>query len=55
MLFAEPALGRMIPLLPDSVIGVPGNDNPNAGRISSTAYDNQDPQRNLQFGVRLSF
>jgi outer membrane receptor protein involved in Fe transport len=41
--------------LPDPVLGVPGNDNPNAGRISSTANFNRDPQRNLQFGVRLSF
>jgi hypothetical protein len=41
--------------LPDREIGVPGNDNPNAGRISETANFNRDPQRNLQFGVRLSF
>lgn len=40
---------------PDSVVGVPGNDNPNAGRISETANFNRDPQRNLQFGVRLVF
>jgi outer membrane receptor protein involved in Fe transport len=41
--------------LPDRVLGVPGNDNPNAGRISETANFNRDPQRNLQFGVRLVF
>jgi len=41
--------------LPDGDIGVPGNDNPNAGRISSTAYFNGDPQRNLQFGLRFTF
>jgi outer membrane receptor protein involved in Fe transport len=41
--------------LPDGDVGVPGNDNPNAGRISSTANFNRDPQRNLQFGVRLVF
>ncbi|HEY8550608.1 MAG TPA: TonB-dependent receptor [Vicinamibacterales bacterium] len=40
---------------PDSEIGVPGNNNPNAGRINSTAYGNTDPQRNLQFGIRFSF
>ena len=41
--------------LPDSEVGVPDSDNPNAGRISSTANFNRDPQRNLQFGVRLVF
>ena len=41
--------------LPDREVGVPGNDNPNAGRISATANFNRDPQRNLQFGVRLVF
>ncbi len=40
---------------PDSEIGVPGNNNPNAGRITSTAYFGADPQRNFQFGVRYSF
>ena len=39
--------------LPDPEVGVPGNDNPNAGRISSTANFNRDPQRRLQFGLRL--
>jgi hypothetical protein len=38
---------------PDTQIGVPGNDNPNAGRITSTAPNWQ--ARNLQFGVRLTF
>ncbi len=38
---------------PDTTIGVPGNDNPNAGRITSTAGNWQ--ARNLQFGVRFQF
>jgi hypothetical protein len=38
---------------PDTTIGVPGNDNPNAGRITSTG-PNWQP-RNLQFGVRFQF
>lgn len=40
---------------PDSEVGVPGNDNPNAGRINSTAFFNADPQRNFQFAVRFRF
>jgi hypothetical protein len=40
---------------PDSEIGSPGNDRPNAGRINSTAYGNLDLQRNLQFAVRFQF
>ena len=40
---------------PDTEIGVPGNDNPNAGKITSTAFFNLDPQRAWQFGVRLKF
>ncbi len=40
---------------PDSEIGVPGNNNPNAGRINSTAFFGADPQRNLQFAVRFLF
>jgi len=40
---------------PDSEIGVPGNNNPNAGRITSTAYGNTDPQRNFQFAFRYRF
>jgi Carboxypeptidase regulatory-like domain/TonB dependent receptor-like, beta-barrel len=38
---------------PDSTIGVPGNDNPNAGRITGTA-GNYNP-RNFQFGFRFVF
>jgi hypothetical protein len=40
---------------PDSEIGVPGNDNSNAGRITSTAYFGQDPMRNFQFAVKFTF
>ena len=40
---------------PDSTIGVPGNPNPNAGRITSTAYGNSDPQRNFQFALKYRF
>jgi len=40
---------------PDSEVGVPGNNNTNAGRINSTAYFNADPQRNLQFAVKFTF
>jgi outer membrane receptor protein involved in Fe transport len=40
---------------PDSEIGSPGNDRPNAGRINGTAYDNADLQRNLQFAVKFQF
>jgi outer membrane receptor protein involved in Fe transport len=40
---------------PDSEVGVPGNPNPNAGRITSTAYFNADPQRNLQFAAKFRF
>jgi hypothetical protein len=40
---------------PDSEVGVPGTPNPNAGRITSTAFGNQDPMRNFQFAVRLMF
>lgn len=40
---------------PDSQIGVPGNNNSNAGRITSTAYFNNDLQRNFQFAVRFTF
>src|SRR4029453_8049110 len=38
---------------PDSQIGVPGNDNPNAGRITSTAGNYN--ARNFQFGFRFIF
>ncbi len=40
---------------PDSEIGVPGNNNTNAGRINSTAYFNGDPQRNFQFAAKFTF
>jgi outer membrane receptor protein involved in Fe transport len=40
---------------PDSEIGVPGNDRPNAGRITSTAYFGTAPQRQFQFGLRFVF
>jgi hypothetical protein len=35
--------------------GDPGNNNPEAGRINSTAYGNADPQRNFQFAVKVRF
>ena len=38
---------------PDSQVGVPGNNNPNAGRITSTAAG--DLQRNLQFALKFAF
>ena len=38
---------------PDSTIGVPGDNNANAGRITSTAAGGTDPQRNFQFAVKL--
>lgn len=40
---------------PDSEIGVPGNNNANAGRITSTAYFGADPQRNFQFALKYRF
>jgi len=40
---------------PNSEVGVPGNDNPAAGRITSTAYGNADPQRNFQFAAKFRF
>jgi len=40
---------------PDSEIGVPGNNNANAGRITSTAFFGADPQRNFQFAVKFIF
>ena len=40
---------------PDSEIGVPGNLNPNAGRITSTAYGGSDPMRNFQFAFKYIF
>jgi hypothetical protein len=41
--------------LPDSTIGVPGNLNPNAGRITSTMNGNLEPQRYFQFGLKFAF
>jgi len=38
---------------PDAEVGVPGNDNPNAGRISSVSGAWQP--RNFQFGFRFIF
>lgn len=40
---------------PDSEVGVPGNPNPNAGRITSMAFGNLELPRFIQFGVRFSF
>jgi hypothetical protein len=40
---------------PDAEVGVPGTPNPNAGRITETAFGNNDPQRNFQFGLRFVF
>jgi hypothetical protein len=36
-------------------VGTPSDPRPNAGRINSNAYFGRDPQRNLQFAVRLLF
>jgi hypothetical protein len=36
-------------------VGVPGNNNTAAGRINSTAYFNNDPQRNFQFALKYIF
>jgi hypothetical protein len=41
--------------LPDSEIGVPGNNNTNAGRINSTAFGNLDPQRFFTFALKFVF
>jgi Carboxypeptidase regulatory-like domain/TonB dependent receptor len=40
---------------PDAELGVPGNPNPNAGRINSTAYGGNDLQRNFQFAAKVRF
>ena len=40
---------------PDAEIGVPGNNNANAGRITSTAFGGLDPQRNFQFALKFVF
>ena len=40
---------------PNAEVGVPGNNNSAAGRITSTAYGNADPQRNFQFAAKFRF
>ena len=40
---------------PDSEIGTTTEARSNAGRITSTAYFGNDPQRNLQFALRFTF
>jgi outer membrane receptor protein involved in Fe transport len=40
---------------PNAEIGVPGNLNPDVGRITSNAYGGTDPMRNVQFALRLTF
>ncbi len=40
---------------PDAEIGVPGNLNDHSGRITSTAYGGQDPMRQMQFAIKVSF
>jgi len=40
---------------PDGTVGVPGNNNSNAGRITSNAYGGSDPMRNLQFALKISW
>ena len=40
---------------PDAELGVPGNPNPNAGRINSTAFGGNGLQRNFQFGLKVRF
>lgn len=40
---------------PDGTVGVPGNDNSNAGRINSTAFFGADPQRSVRFAVKAAF
>jgi hypothetical protein len=40
---------------PDSFIGNPASPNANAGRITSTAYGGQDPQRAFQFALKYKF
>lgn len=43
--------------LPDATIGVPGNDNPNAGIINSleNTFLDRNPMRNFQFALKLIF
>ena len=40
---------------PNGEVGVPGNNNTDAGRITSTAFGNADPQRNFQFAAKIRF
>jgi hypothetical protein len=40
---------------PNIEISVPGSVNTDAGRITSTAYGNADPQRNFQFAAKIRF
>ena len=40
---------------PNGEVGVPGNNNSDAGRITSTAFGNADPQRNFQFAAKVRF
>jgi outer membrane receptor protein involved in Fe transport len=40
---------------PNGEVGVPGNNNTDAGRITSTAFFNADPQRNFQFAAKIRF
>ena len=40
---------------PNAEISVPGSINTDAGRITSTAYGNADPQRNFQFAAKIRF
>ena len=40
---------------PNGEVGVPGNNNADAGRITSTAFGNADPQRNFQFAAKIRF
>ena len=40
---------------PDGFIGNPAAPAANAGRISNTAFDGNDPQRNFQFALKLKF
>jgi len=40
---------------PNGEVGVPGNNNTDAGRITSTAFGNADPQRNFQFAAKFKF
>ena len=50
----EPVQQRQ-PWNPDSEVGVPGNPNPNAGRINGNAFGGSDPMRNFQFALKFIF